>query len=151
MHLPWNLPNATFASLLSGRMLMFSDSCRDGKGAYQVRTQQLAEAGEKSKAWCQRDWSDNESPCMWPAMYRAAPQRPEGRLPVCSQFCFMERTNRRAVSATILMLPPKLRRSAKRCMYRLGSTGLQVRGEASFSDGMAHVENHELVLPWLLE
>ena len=57
-------------------------------------------------------------------MYRAAPQMPEGRLPVCIQSRFMLATRRSAVPVTSARFSRTPRRSAKRCRYRLGSTGL---------------------------
>lgn len=63
-------------------------------------------------------------PWTWAAMYRAAPQMPEGRRPVCIQSRFMLATRRSAVLVTSANLSRTPRRSAKRCRYRLGSTGL---------------------------
>ena len=49
---------------------------------------------------------------------------PEGRLPVCIQSRFMLATRRNAVLVTSACFSLTPRRSAKRCRYRLGSTGL---------------------------
>lgn len=60
-------------------------------------------------------------------MNRAAPQMPLGRRPVCIQSRFMEATMRRAVLATAWReagSSSASSRSAKRCRYRDGSTGL---------------------------
>lgn len=57
-------------------------------------------------------------------MYSAAPQMPEGRRPVCIQSLFMLATSRSAVLVTSANFSRTPRRSAKRCRYRLGSTGL---------------------------
>lgn len=58
-------------------------------------------------------------------MKRAAPQMPDGRRPVCIQSRFMDATSCSAVLTTAFIFFPTPSRSAKRFMYRLGSTGLQ--------------------------
>eukprot|EP00959_Pyramimonas_sp_CCMP1952_P255812 5343095-Pyramimonas_sp.AAC.1 len=60
---------------------------------------------------------------MCAARYRAAPQIPLGRRPVCIQSRFIEATSLRAVFETACMRFLKSSRSAKRWMNRLGSTG----------------------------
>lgn len=141
-HLPAALLKLLAAKLRTGRACKLADAARQRRLADVHHRHHIALALLKAcrGAGVQVDrcakpathWqvlADKQlAPWMWAARNRAAPQMPDGRRPVCIQSRFMDATSCSAVLTTAFIFFPKPSRSAKRFMYRLGSTGLRIGG-----------------------